>query len=375
MRIGFPFNGDQIGGSGISTMVLIRELLHHGFDARAILHGDGPMADAVEHVGCPIVYLPKIGSIAQHDRPDRFRFTQALAGFSCRDLIMELGLDIVHVNDLAMLRTWALPTRLSKACFVAHWRGNYRRSWSVNLGLRLADRIVAIAEYNKAQLPAWAAAKAVTVYNPCGPMLDSDARMAARKKIRAKLQLPVNAKLIGVFCMQTQRKRTHVLADVLNAMPKTAAGDPVFGMACGNRAEPYDELLDEKIAEYGLEQRLLRPGFVRPPEEWMAACDVVLAPAEREPFGRTALEAAQVGVPMVMSSDSGAKEIILQGETGELVDPRDIPGWIATTRRILDDEGLAKRLGDAAFGRLDQFQPERHANQIEQIYRDMVERR
>jgi glycosyltransferase involved in cell wall biosynthesis len=349
--------------------------MRQGIRVNVILHGDGPLAEEAARLGAEVIRLPKIGNVANDDRVDRFRVRQALAAFTCRDTIRKLDLDIVHVNDLAMLRTWGLATRFSKAHLIAHWRSNYRKSWSVDVGLRGATRIIAISDYNKAQLPDWAQAKAVTVYNPCGRILDAAEQVAARAKIRGQLKIGPGAKVIGIFGSHTERKRTHVLADVLNGIPATAAGDPVLGLACGKRAEPYDKQLDEKIQAFGLQERLIRPGQVRPVEEWMAACDLILAPAEREPFGRTALEAAQVGVPILMSADSGAREIIDDGVNGRVIDPRAIDQWVAVTRELLEDGAAARRMADSARARLAGFLPQRHAEQVIEIYRDICARR
>jgi glycosyltransferase involved in cell wall biosynthesis len=173
-----------------------------------------------------------------------------------------------------------------------------------------------------------------------------------------------------VFGNHIVRKRTHVLADVLNAIDQTADARPVFGLACGGRAEPYDSLLNEKIESFGLEQRLLTPGFVRPVENWMAACDVILAPAIDEPLARNVLEALALEVPVVVSTDGGLRELI-RGDNGLLCNPYDIPAWITATRQVLDNPLFARSL--AAKGRItvSELTPERHAGRVAAIYRGL----
>ncbi len=376
MIVGFPFNGDQIGGSAISSIALLRGLRSLGVDTRIILHGDGAMADEVarhaDSIAGQVIRLRKVGAHAMNSRPHRFQVASYLAGGECYRAIKRHNIDIIHLNDLAMLRTWCLPSRIAGARSVVHWRSNYKKSWSVDLGLRTADRIVAIAHYNKNQLPAFAAARAIVEYNPCGPILDDAARLEARARIRRQLHLPPNARVVGIFGMHIVRKRTHLLADILNAVPETSAGAPVFGLACGEKAEPYDHEIDAKVERFGLQQRLLRPGFVRPAEDWMAACDVLVAPAIREPFGRAALEAAQVGVPLIMSSDSGASEVIVDRKTGLVLDPEDVPAWIAATRELLEDTSFATQLATNAKENLKDFMPERHAARIFEIYSGLL---
>ncbi|MEL0210882.1 MAG: glycosyltransferase family 4 protein, partial [Novosphingobium sp.] len=188
-------------------------------------------------------------------------------------------------------------------------------------------------------------------------------------EIRKKLGIPLDAKLIGIFGNHSLRKRTHVLADVIAALKDT--GD-VFGIACGKRAEPYDHLLDQKIEAYGLERRLFKPGFITPVANWIAGCDLILAPAVREPFGRSFLEAASAGTPLIMSSDSGAAELIEHERSGVLVEPEDLNGWIQQSSRILRDKNFAESLIMAARSSLEKFNAPSHAARIKYIYEELL---
>ena len=106
----------------------------------------------------------------------------------------------------------------------------------------------------------------------------------------------------------------------------------------------------------------------------MAACDLILAPARAEPFGRTPFEAAQAGVPIFMSSDSGAAEIMVSGQTGMLIAPDDVTPWIEETRRILNAPESATAMVRQARAALAGLSPIQHARRIEAFYRDMLAR-
>jgi glycosyltransferase involved in cell wall biosynthesis len=373
LSVGFPYSADRFGGSTISSMILARSLMEHGHRVCVVAHGDGPAIEEAAGRGLDIVRLPAFPSASDAARADRLRTENILAFGTCRRAIRELSLDIVHVNDLAMLRTWALPARSARIKLVAHWRSNYHESWSVDAGLRLAHVIIAVSEYSKSGLPPWARAKTIVEYNPFGLFYDERRRSEARPRIRAQLGVPTDAALVGVFGNHTVRKRTHILADILNALPATTDGRPVYGLACGGRVGPHDTLLGEKIAAFRLEQRLLRPGFVRPVEDWMAACDVILAPAEREPLARNVLEAQGVGVPVVVSADGGLREVVADGETGVVLDPFDLNGWIGATERLLNDAALCEAMSTTARQRLEQLSPRRHASRIDGIYQRIVQ--
>lgn len=370
LTIGFPYVADRFGGSTASSLVLARALQAAGHKVHILTHGEGGrVTDEASTLGLSVTRLPPLSGIPGYARPDRFRLEQLGAFAAARRAIERLDLDIVHTNDLTMLRAWAMPALAGRAALVAHWRSNFRESWSVKAALKAADRVIAVSGYSFAKLPAWARRKGLVEYNAFDMHMEPAQRLAARFKLRQTLGLPFDSAVVGVFGNHIQRKRTHVLADVLQAITHTEKGAPVFGLACGGRAEPYDHALDTKIAAFGLEGRLLRPGFVRPVDEWMTGCDVILAPAVDEPLARNVLEALALEVPAIVSTDGGLPELIRDGENGLLCDPHAIDAWIAATRRILNEEGLGARLSRAGRAVVAELTPAHHAARIEQVYR------
>ncbi|HEU0095516.1 MAG TPA: glycosyltransferase family 4 protein, partial [Rhizomicrobium sp.] len=231
--------------------------------------------------------------------------------------------------------------------------------------------VIAVSQYSFDKLPGWVQRKGAIEFNAFNLSMSDEGSIRAQVQVRARLGLPADAVLVGIFGNHIVRKRTHVLADVLRAITHTADGRPVYGLACGGRAEPYDHELDEKTTAFGLESRLLRPGFMRPVEDWMAACDVILAPAIDEPLARNVLEAQALGIPVVVSTDGGLREVIRDGENGLLCDPYDLPGWIERTQRVLNDPMLASVLARNGRTAVAALTPDKHAERIARIYRSL----
>src|SRR5207244_379179 len=75
---------------------------------------------------------------------------------------------------------------------------------------------------------------------------------------------------------------------------------------------------------------------------------VVACPSRREGFGVTCLEAMAHGRPVVASSVGGLRDLVVDGETGLLVPPRDPVALRAGLDRLLADAELRPRLGAAA---------------------------
>jgi len=72
------------------------------------------------------------------------------------------------------------------------------------------------------------------------------------------------------------------------------------------------------------------------------------------------LEAGATGLPVVSTRHAGIPDVVIEGETGFLVDERDIDGMAQHMLRIAEDPALAARLGQAARKRIaDHFSLER----------------
>ena len=75
---------------------------------------------------------------------------------------------------------------------------------------------------------------------------------------------------------------------------------------------------------------------------------VVACPSHREGFNVVCAEAMAYGRPVVAGAVGGLLDLVVDAETGLLVQPRDVGALRAALERLLDDEELRKRLGGAA---------------------------
>lgn len=79
-----------------------------------------------------------------------------------------------------------------------------------------------------------------------------------------------------------------------------------------------------------------------------ARAAVVACPSRREGFGVACLEAMAHARPVVASAVGGLKDLVVDGETGLLVPPRDPAALRAALERLLGDRELRRHLGTAA---------------------------
>jgi glycosyltransferase involved in cell wall biosynthesis len=82
------------------------------------------------------------------------------------------------------------------------------------------------------------------------------------------------------------------------------------------------------------------------------------------------LEAMSLALPVVTTRTGGLPELVLDGETGLLVEPEDANGLATAIGRVARDEELRLRFGRAAAGHLQQrFDPDVTAREMVALYR------
>jgi phosphatidyl-myo-inositol dimannoside synthase len=86
-------------------------------------------------------------------------------------------------------------------------------------------------------------------------------------------------------------------------------------------------------------------------QERMARAAVVAVPSHREGFGVVCLEAMAQGRPVVASAVGGLRDLVVDGETGYLVQSGDRDALREALERLLADRELRRRLGAAGRDR------------------------
>jgi starch synthase len=99
-----------------------------------------------------------------------------------------------------------------------------------------------------------------------------------------------------------------------------------------------------------------------------------VCPSIYEPFGLINLEAMACGTPVVASRVGGIPEVVVDGETGWLVEPGDATALGQALREALADPERARRMGEAGRRRVEaHFSWDRIADRTLAVYRDAIE--
>ncbi|QMU74332.1 glycosyltransferase [Streptacidiphilus sp. P02-A3a] len=193
------------------------------------------------------------------------------------------------------------------------------------------------------------------VSHPVGVREACAREAGARAAIRARLGLPLDATVL-LFAGRIQPLKApdvlvRAVAEMLRRDPtlRDRLVVPVVGGPSGSGlARP--ESLHKLAAQLGVSDvvRFHPPVGQTELADWYRAATALVMPSHSESFGLVALEAQACGTPVVAAAVGGLPVAVRDGETGLLVKGHDPRDWAVTLRRLIDDPGLAPRLGEAA---------------------------
>ena len=118
--------------------------------------------------------------------------------------------------------------------------------------------------------------------------------------------------------------------------------DAVFVLAGDG---PERQSLEREARVLGVSDRVRFLGHRTDIPGLLMSCDVLVLPSLCEGLPLVVLEAMAAGKPVVATSILGTNEAVVDGETGFLVAPSNSAALAAAIQRVIQDDGLARRLG------------------------------
>ena len=136
----------------------------------------------------------------------------------------------------------------------------------------------------------------------------------------------------------------------------------------------YTGEIQELVRTLGLEDCVEFLGFRDDVPDLVAGLDVLVhASITAEPFGQVIVEGMAAARPIVATNGGGAKEIVVNGETGLLVPMGDVDAMAEAIVFLLDNREVAREMGARGYQRAcELFSIERTARNMEAIYDEML---
>lgn len=185
---------------------------------------------------------------------------------------------------------------------------------------------------------------------------------------RAALDQVRNRSVLIVGRMSaSERYKGH--DELLESWPAVQERIPGAQLVVAGRGDDLTRLR-AKAGALGIAEHVLFLGFVTAGtlSALREQATVFAMPSRGEGFGLVYLEAMRAGLPCLRSTCDAGAEVIIDGETGLLVDPANRPALAAALARLLTSPELVSRLGEGGRRRFEhEFTFERFCQRLHPI--------
>jgi glycosyltransferase involved in cell wall biosynthesis len=133
--------------------------------------------------------------------------------------------------------------------------------------------------------------------------------------------------------------------------------------------EHFLDSLKDKIKNYDLIQKVNIIPFQDNIHQFWQCIDIaVVSSTEPEPFGMVAIEAMMAKKPVIAANHGGLMEIVVNNETGFLVEPNNKDALKDALEKLITNPELRNSFGEKGFQRaIENFSIQKYVQKIEYI--------
>jgi len=197
--------------------------------------------------------------------------------------------------------------------------------------------------------------KIFPIYNSIDPI----ETFREEKKIREKI--------IAFVGRITYQKGPELMIETAERLSKKVDNFKFVIAGTGDRLKDIIKMSAEK----GLSDKFIFTGFLSKKyvNRLLAQADVYFMPSVSEPFGLSALEASQFGVPCVLSKQSGVVEVLPNVLKANCWDVDKLSNYLYA---LLNYEGIRKHLIEHTKKDIDRMSWTHSADQVMEVYRQIA---
>jgi glycosyltransferase involved in cell wall biosynthesis len=306
-------------------------------------------------------------------------------GRTLRRTITELRPDVVHLNERGMFQAAFIAHRAgipvvlharSVADPQVRWIRRFSRWWIS----RWVSRVVAIDESVRHSLRD--TVDAVVIYNPLPSTSAPDTRSATATGTPLRVTYLTGLLAFkGIWdllaCAVRLRDRADIVFQVAGANSRPREfHDSLAGKVSNALGLTAD--LESAVRRYVQHHSLANVqlvGHVADSSDLLERTDVLVFPSHLNGIGRAVFEAGSVGIPSIVSLTNRIEDIVVDGDTGIIVPPKDPAALAAAVIRLAEDRALRSRLGDAARRKyIPQFDGAAIGRKMRDLYISLVRR-
>lgn len=292
------------------------------------------------------------------------------AAWQLSRVIRDLRPDVLHAHDphsVAMgAQALAFVPHVTRAPLIASRRVDFhlKKSSLSRWKYRQVDLFLCASEAIRVILVSDGipAERTVTVHE--GIDVDHVAAMPPRS-VHAEFFLPRNAPVIGHTAALVSHKGQGHLIDAAALVVRQVPDARLVILGEGD----LRPVLERRISELHLEKHVTLGGFRPDALSLMKTFDLFAMSSITEGLGTSLLDAMACGKAVVATRAGGIPEVVVHGQTGLLVAPTSHEEMAAAIVRLLRDDALRDRFGDAGRARVHaRFSTERMVRETLDMY-------
>ncbi|MFZ2170827.1 MAG: glycosyltransferase, partial [Methylococcaceae bacterium] len=112
---------------------------------------------------------------------------------------------------------------------------------------------------------------------------------------------------------------------------------------------PQEQALRQRVAELGLDERVLFAGRQNNVENWMQAMDIFCLPSyANEGVPQSLMQSQACGIPAITTFIGSIDEAIVPGQSALIVPPKDVSSLANALKVLISDENKRIQMGLAA---------------------------
>ena len=361
------------GGLARHVISLLAELHRDGYGVAVACDQDGPITDAARERSIPI-YSCRIGGGGHPSRA-------AVAALHVASAISHHQAQIIHTHSFAAGLVGALATPLAGSVRMVATIHNYppnatgmratraQHRWAVRQVLRRASRIITVSDAlrrDALDLYPDAADKTVTIPNGIyirtkGERGPADSRVA--------YGVAADKTTVGMVARFAPQKG---ILEYIRACAEAAARWPDVEFVLAGDG-PLRDAAESLRDELGLHERLHMIGEIESAADLIAGLDIVVVASLTEGSSIVAMEAMAAEKPVVATRVGGVPEVVVDGETGVLVEPGDPEALAAAIESLLEKPEWGRDMGERGRHRAaERFDISLMFERTKQVYADVL---
>jgi glycosyltransferase involved in cell wall biosynthesis len=242
------------------------------------------------------------------------------------------------------------------------------------VAFRLAHRVVANSEVVRQQLirEGVRAEKVVKLYNGLDLERLETQPNVKREDVLGSIGLPLERSFVTIVANLNHAVKDH--PTFLRAAERIHRIFPNAGFVIAGEGRLLPGLR-ELACQFGIEQNVFFLGRCDRVAQLLFASDVCVLSSTAEGFSNAILEYMAAARPVVVTDVGGAREAVLEGETGYIVSPGDDESMAERIIQLLREPSRAREMGKRAKQRvIEQFSTERQVDSTLQLYGKLLAR-